>query len=750
MTKGPLTSLFTGTFPLARSRKRLDAIGRAFAEAFEADHSRFVLWIPVGIGCGIGGYFALPVEPPVIVLPIILLVCLGAFICARGWLRYCILCLFILFLGVGLAQWRSLRVAAPVLTESIKGTFITAKIVNMDPQDGSGVRILLSEMDIPELKVEETPRHARITVRTSYGDVKAGDIIKLRVILEPPSGPIAPYAFDYARASWFEGVGAIGYAIGPVELVEPAKDMHFAVWIERMRAFVTARVLERAGPEGGGPIAAALLTGVRGPISDEDKEAMRVAGLAHLLSISGLHIGLVTATTFFVFRALCALIQPIALKYDTKKIATIGAWLVALFYFGLSGATIPTQRAFFTTSIVLLALLLGRQPLSLRLVIFSALVIIVLTPEALLSASFHMSFAAVIMLVVTYRWLAPHLAAWRRYRSSIQRSAFYFLGVILTTVISDVAIAPFAAFHFNQFTSYGLLANLVAVPAMAVWIMPAGLLALILMPFGLDGFAIDMMSYGVVLMLKTAHLVASLPGASFVVPSYPTYALSLLTLATLWVLLWRRMIVQVLAVPFFAVFVLILAQNRPPDLLVSRKADLLAMPTDAGLAVSSMVKARYSREQWASFAGKNTFYRWDSVQEKAGSRERRQGPPLARCDDFGCTVLKGSHRIGFAHSAEALVEDCRRATLVISSVPIRQSCSSPVIRIDRFDTSRNGVYALWFDDDGDGIRVETVRSSRGVRPWVRPPRIYSQMDEDDASTDLVEDGGLIQVEETAQ
>lgn len=738
MTKGPLTSLWDGTFPTALFKERWGDFGRILVEAFASERDRLVLWIPVVLGCGIGGYFALPAEPPVLIFPMALLVCCAVFIVGRGQFRRTILFIFILILGLGLAQWRSLRVAAPILSDKVSATFVTANVVSVEPQSVSGVRLVLSEMEIEGLAAEKTPRRARLTVRTDHGDIKADDTVRVRVTLDSPPEPVAPYAYDFARVAWFDGVGAVGYAMGPVELLQRGEITHMATRLERLRAFVAARVMARAGPEGG-PIAAALLTGVRGPISEDDKEAMRIAGLAHLLAISGLHIGLVTATAFFMLRVFCALIPPLALKLDTKKIAASGAWIVALFYFQLAGASIPTQRAFMMVSIMLLALLLGRQPLSLRLVAFSALVILVLTPEALLSASFHMSFAAVTTLVVVYRSLSPRLAAWRRHGGSIRRIVFYFLSVILTTLIAEVAIAPFAAFHFNQFTSYGLLANLVVVPVMAMWIMPMGLLALVLMPFGLDGFAVDLMGYGVVLMLRTAHQVSSLPFAHFVVPSYPVAALVLVTLAGLWILLWRHMALRILALPLFVMQALILAQNRPPDLLVSRKADLFGVLSDDGLGVSSMTKARYSREQWTRLLGERESYVWSRAQGKNQGQEHGNQPAPARCDSFGCTIMKGSHRISFAHSPEALMEDCRRATLVIASIPIRQACPSPMVRIDRFDVSRNGAYALWLDDKSDQIRMESVRSVRGARPWVLSPKIYSDDgdgdDNDDSSFD---------------
>ncbi|WP_149999418.1 ComEC/Rec2 family competence protein [Iodidimonas gelatinilytica] len=468
-------------------------IKRILEESILSEREHWLLWTPVFLALGIGGYFLLPIEPPGLVVILGLCVAFAAVVLSQPGIRLAFIALMIFMSGLGLAQWRNDRVAAPQIIDGSHSFSVEGTVEAVEPQDNGHVRILLDALKIKTLALEDTPQRVRITVRTDSHDVTAGDRVSLRAILSPPPDPVAPYAFDFARDSWFKRIGGVGFAVTDLAILERPTTRSLTNRVNGLRQYIAHRTTMRLDNRAGG-IAAALLTGLRGYMAEDDVEAMRIAGLAHLLAISGLHLGLVASTAFFLIRLGAAAIPAIALRFDTRKAAAIMAWLVAFAYFWLAGATIPTQRAFLMISIVLLALLIGRQPISLRVVALSALLILIATPEALLSVSFQMSFAAVTALVAAYEVLAPKLAPWRRRAGFGKRTALYFLGVVLTTLIAEAAIAPFSAYHFNQLTSYGLIANLVAVPLMAFVVMPLGLLALLLMPFGGDGPVLDLMA----------------------------------------------------------------------------------------------------------------------------------------------------------------------------------------------------------------------------------------------------------------
>jgi len=345
--------------------------------------------------------------------------------------------------------------------------------------------------------------------------------VRLRAVLQPPAEPAAPGALDFARQAYFQRLGAVGYVFGRAEVLAPADhQLPFGLWLHRLREAMAARILE-ALPGESGAVAAALMTGVRGAIPEEVMATMHDSGLAHLLAISGLHMGLVVGLLFFALRAGMALVPGLALRRPIKKWVAVGAILGALGYLLLTGATVPTQPAFVMVSLVLVAVMLDRRGLSLRLVAWAAVFVLAAAPESLLSASFQMSFAAVIALITGYEVTAERgLAALGERRLAV-RVVAYLAGVAVTSLIAGLATAPFALYHFNRIAWYGLLANLVAVPLTAFWIMPWALVAFALMPFGAEALALAPMGWGIDLLLAVARDVAALPSAVSLVPATP-------------------------------------------------------------------------------------------------------------------------------------------------------------------------------------------------------------------------------------
>ena len=466
-----------------------------------------------------------------------------------------------------------------------------------------------------------------------------------------------------------------------------------------MRQQASIRI-RAALPGDTGAIAAALMTGDRGAISDGALAAMRDARLAHLLAISGLHIGLFAGLIFFGLRAGLALIPALALRFPIKKWAAIGALMGALFYLLMTGATVPTQRAFIMAAIVLAGVLLERNAISMRNVALAALAVLLMAPEVLLGASFQMSFAAVVALVAAYE-LRPRDGilgpGWRR-----RRVLVYALGVAVTTLIATAATTPFAVYHFNRLVLYGLAANLIAVPLTALWIMPWSIVAFALMPFGLEGLALAPMGIGIDAVVWSASSVSSWPGAVQLVPAMPMWGLVLTAVGGLWLLLWRERW-RWCGVGAVMAGMLSLAAANPPDIFISRDADQAAVRLPGGPYVSGR-RNTFDAELWLRRSGLKSAEIWGRASD------------AARCDGQGCTAGAGQDLIAFARSRDALEEDCRRATIVIAAVPVRGRCPSARLVIDRFDVWREGAHAVWLS--GDRIRVKTSAEVRGLRPWV--------------------------------
>ncbi len=690
---------------------------QAALAALAGEQDRWILWAPVILGIGIGLYFAVPVEPPLWLGTACILAAIvaGWLKRARGKILLLATAFGLLALGFSVAQWRTVLVTAPALERQIGPTGVTGRVVGMETLP-KGSRIRLDKVHIAGLDPHRTPKRVRIILKGPQPALQPGDRITLRAQLVPPPPPAAPGAFDFQRRAFFDGLGGVGWALGPAEITDRRATQgldSILLGLAELRHNVTRRI-HAALPGERGTVAAALMTGERRTVAPDLMEAIRDSGLAHLLAISGLHIGLVAGVLFVGVRAALALVPPLALRYPIKKWAAAAAIPGAFAYALLAGATIPTLRAFLMIGLVLLAVLVDRRGISMRLVAWAALVILLIRPESILGASFQMSFAAVIALVAVFEALRGHFGG-RGKRGPLRIIALYLAGVAVTTLIAGTATAPFAIYHFNRFAAFGLAANMAAVPVTALWVMPWIVIAFLLMPLGLESWALVPMSWGIDVVLYVARTVASWPGAVTVLPAMSTSLLALVSLSGLWLCLWRmpwRRLGAVGIVAGFAVF----PWTAPPDLLVDGKARVVAARTpDGHLAVSSLRSARFERDVWLRRAGTARMEPWPENTEEAGT-----GGWLS-CDSLGCIYKARGRTVAVVRKPGALLEDCPRVDALISLVPIRQPCPGPGVVVDRFDLWQEGTHALWIGTNGR-IRVESVNNSRGRRPWVLRPR----------------------------
>ncbi len=696
-----------------------DVGSNGLAAAFLAERDRWVLWLPVALGCGIGCYFALPFEPPRWAGPLLLAVCLPAAAFGwrrRPWLLLTAVAVGLVALGFTLATERSRTVAAPVLLHPTRTLTIEGRIAEVEPLEQGLHRLVLDRLAWPE-SVEATAVPAKIRVRLRQGDLswRPGQRIMLRAVLMPPPAPAAPGAYDFSRQAWFQGIGAVGYAVGPPRLLP---DREAAGVIERIRLGIaglrhdlTARIVAAIDAAGSGRglgwVAAALITAERGPVSPDLLQAYRDAGLAHILVIAGMHMSMVAGLVFVAIRGGLAAIPWIALRYPIKKWTAVAALIVTLGYLIISGAPVPTQRAFMMNAILLAAVLLDREAISLRSITWAAFLILLLRPEALIGASFQMSFAAVYGLISGYEAIGPRVARWRQsHRSRWAMPLFYVAGILLTSQIAGAATAFYTVFHFNRYATYGLLGNFLAVPVVGFWVMPSALLAFCLMPFGLDSWAWQMMAAGIACVGRIALWVAALPGASLDLPSMPMPALVLFTLGGFWLVLWRRRW-RLWGLAGMSAGVLLYALHHPPDVLIAPSGQMMAgRGADGGLVFSRLQGEKMLRETWGKQAGQG-----DGAVAWQDAADRR----LA-CDEMGCVYRRGRHVLALAQRPEALGDDCREANLVVAASPVSQGgCPSAGWFIDGRALRQGGTHAFWLD--AERPRLQTVADWQGDRPW---------------------------------
>lgn len=667
------------------------------------------LWVPAGLAAGIATYFSLSTEP-YIGWPIVwfLAATIMTYVARnRGWLAIGAAFLLCTSLGFLAAQVRTISVAAPVLQKEMRGAPLAGEVLQASLNHEGGTTLLVAPTVIGGLGDAALPAIVRLRVRQDHAPIWPGDEIETRVMLWPPAEPVAPGAFDFARQAWFRSLGGTGVTLSPPKIISAEQQGGFEVAIASVRERVARHVMVHMS-EKEGPVAAALMTGLRHAIDDRVEQDLRDAGLAHILAISGLHMALFAGTLFWLVRALLALAPPLAHRYPIKKWAASVALLGALAYLFLSGGSVATQRAFIMAALMFIAVLIDRPAFSLRNVALAAVLILLIRPESLLEPGFQMSFAAVTALVAVYQHRELQLLRFKENATGLsgamRLAVVYIVTLCVTSLVAGAATAPFAAFHFNRMAAYGLVGNLAAMPLVGIFIMPAALVAYLLMPLGLEAPALWIMEVGLGGVIWVASEVSHWAGAVITVGSFSTATLILISLGGAWMALWQTSLRRLGVIPlllglYFA------AQPSAPDILVDRDAKLAAVKEQDGKYRWSGRTPRYARESWLRRNG-----------EAADVDISDRGLP---CDDIGC-VADGPSVVAIAQSSAALTDDCREADIVIASVPVRRSvrdtCNAVLI-IDRFDVAREGAHAVYLDSEGNVERVETVRDWRGERPW---------------------------------
>jgi len=673
----------------------------------DSDRSRWFFWFPVAVAIGIAFYFSLTWHPS----PIWLLTTPAAaliFVVARNS-RHQPISLFLYFvialsLGFSASIVREYDISAPVLQKK-QVTELSGVIL----EKSSGItarRLLLGDLifgnanKIPDLK------YLRLTARMSVEHLHPGQIVKTKAVLLPPPAPAYPGGFDFQRHSYFQSVGAVGYSIKDFQVIGEMSGFIGTLrrLSSRLRTIIAANVKQLA-PIGVAGFITAISTGDKGAISREQIDNMRHSGLAHLLAISGLHMGMIGGLIFYITRFLLVLWPHVALNYPVKKIAAFIALIGLTGYLFVSGMSVSAIRAYIMISALFLAICFDRTALSFRMVVIAALIILLLFPESLMTASFQMSFAAVFALISLYETIGPKLGRFARSGGFPRRLTAYVLGIILTSLVAGLATAPFAIFHFGQVAAYSLAANLFAVPIMGLWVMPWGIVAFLAMPFQVS-FPFEMMGVGIRLILGIGEKTSHWPNAVQYLGTYSTLKLSFITLFCLWFMIWKSLL-RWIAVPFLIAFLLLYRPSPPPDILVSETGNLYtARISDEKLYLSSNRVEKFEAKRWQLLFG--------SILNVTSSK-------LLNCDPYGCVYLKDAKVIAFPKTERALAMDCERAELIISRVPVKRPCAAASV-IDKFDLWRKGAHSIWMENSGI-FRIETANGLRGNRPWV--PTRYS-------------------------
>ena len=700
------------------------------AVRLELDRGVAFLLVPVLLCVGAVGYFAADAEPGWT-----LILSSAAVLAVSAWLarafapaRYALLALLLIVAGIAAGKFETWRAGTKVIGGEIT-TRITARVETIEKRANGRVRLTLAVLDTERPKLRYRPDKVRLTARAVPRGLEPGMAVTGLARLAPPLGPLRPDSYDFAFESYFDGIGANGFFLKGPELVEagvpPSVGQRLSAWIEGQRTKLAERIRGHiGGPEG--EIAAALVAGVRAGIPEDVNETLRITGLAHVLSISGLHMALVAGVVIGSLRLGFAAFPGFASRQPVRKYAAAGALGALAAYLLISGSQVAAERSFLMIAVMLVALIFDRAALTMRNLAIAALLIILVSPHEVVGPSFQMSFAATAALVSAYAWWAERRAgrlhanpATRSRPASVIRAvAIYAAGLAATSLIAGAATGIFGAWHFQRVSALGLVANLAAMPVFSIIVMPAAVAGMVLMPFGLDGWAFGIMGQGLSAALSIARWLAERTPVD-AIGAIPVMSVVLLSFALVPLTLATTGAMRLLAIPFLLVGFVTIGLRDPPQLLVSEDAKLIGMRTHDGLlAVNRSRPNAFATDDWSRALMAPRLARPGKETDATTASTKTPSDRFVCVDDL-CWIRHASDGIVVhAQTMPAAARACGIAdVIVIADAKAANPCphsATEVVTARRL--ALNGSAEIRFDRSGKAIVRHAIAEGQ-LRPW---------------------------------
>jgi competence protein ComEC len=687
---------------MAFFNRAIDALATFLAN----QKQNYILWLPVLVAIGIAWYFGLSVEPQL--SHVLIYFGVPCAIGVMAWIgitrhvfhnriSFGIACALIIYglvcVGFIAGFTRTQLLQTNMITDDIGARMITGIISHVDHNQDTNTDIFkLNVISIDKMDAQDIPSSIRVSSRLKNVELKMGAKIQALIVLQPFKKPVSIHAYDFRRHYYFQGIGGMGLLLKPPVLLAHSQDsigLTLIDWREKLRLKI-----EQILPTRSAGIVTALMTGERAKIDDTDWDYLRASGLAHIISISGLHVAMVATSIFFVVRLLLALIPFLALNFSIKKIAAFVALIGCILYVGFVVPTVPTTRSLLMTGVALIAILLDRSPFSLRLVSLSALAILIVLPESLWSASFQLSFAAVTLLVVMAELTRDHWNEWRKDAGFIRKILIFIGSSVATTIVATIATAPYSSFHFGQIANYSVIANGLSIPLAGIIIMPMLIISFLALPFHLEFWPLKLMGWGVDRMLDVAEYVAKLPNAVTLTPSWPFESLLFITIGGLLFCLIDGRARAVAIIPLFMAGFFIF-NDAKQYLFISPEHKIIMVRDDQNnIAVSSLRRDKYVREEWLKDLG---LMPDAPVTQFPKEGVVKVGEIDVGCERGACRITTPVQKISFGTDHKILFEDCGWADMIITEkyfTPTYDKCPATI-----YDRTR-------------------VKSQNRHRPWI--------------------------------
>ncbi|MGV3553252.1 ComEC/Rec2 family competence protein [Rhizobium sp.] len=721
--------------------------------AIEIEFGHLFYWVPVLMGLGAVLWFGAVFTPSTNYIAVLFALSASAAcylqyrrpVIAAGLSAIALLCS-----GALLAAWETAQ-ADTVILDSPVTTTVSGMVIGREAVAGGRWRYVVAVSATEKPTLKRAPLQVTLSAPGGKSPLALGATITGRARLLPPSGPALIGLNDFAFDAYFAGNGAIGYFYGAPDIARPIGDLPRSSYqkarlaIEELRNDISARI-RSVLPGDTGAFAASMVTDDRRAISKETTEALRLAGLSHIVAISGLNMALAAGIFFVGIRALLSLSQGLAHRYPVKKFAAAGALVTVTGYYLISGFAVSAERAYLMMAIILTAAMFGRPAISLRNIALSAIIIIVLSPSAVLGPGFQMSYAATLALVAGY-------AVWQR-RNEGQRGAglpgflkplsaawTFIAGVFVTSLIGGASTMLFSIEHFHRVAVWGLPANLLAMPVISVIVMPAGLAALILMPIGLDWIPLKLMGLGLDLVIVIAKWAASLGGDVVTgrIHGWLFVGLSLCLIA-LGIMRSRLRFAGLAGGAVLMGLNAILPGVPRPDLVVHEEGRLAALIRGERIATTEERPTGFIFEQWQRALPASRHMKPIIVAEprpalprrKLTSQERvaeetafeadMKDLPTGRfrCRDGRWCVARAwnGSRIVMMQVRDLVGAACDRADLVVTSTrPGWDECRSGAKLLSATQLRRSGTVEIWFEPENNREFRILSGLGDGNRPW---------------------------------
>ncbi|MFD2238999.1 ComEC/Rec2 family competence protein [Aureimonas populi] len=687
-------------------------------EVEERARSSFFI-TPLGLIIGLALFYGADIRAPLSATAALAALLGGAFLISRPGTAWRPLWLVALAAACGMLLAHAELARTHTTIFSGEATVrIEGRVKWRDIDDRSRVRYVLDILSTERPVLSRPPERVRIVVTSRHALIPVGGTYVGLVRLRPPSGPAFPGAYDFSFVPFFQGLGAYGFSLGaPEPFIGEPQDLTFLERVARTRVAMAERI--RGVVEGAeGAVASALVTGERAGIPAEVDEWLRITGLAHVLSISGFHMALIAGFTMLSVRAILSLLPAVPLLVSTKKMAALVALAVSTAYLLIAGDNVATQRSYIMLVIMLGAVLLDRPALTLRNVAIAAMIVIAISPHAVLTASFQMSFAATAALIGAYGALMRWWNRRRQRRAGPPRgvlagAALATMALALSSLIAGGATAPYGVYHFQRAALLGgLIANVAIMPLFSFWIMPAALIAVLLMPFGLDSPVWQAMGHGLTLVFRMAEILAAW---------FPDRTTGLMTKSGL-VLLSAAVLslcffasrLRWIALPL-ALVGLTLAPDRrePPELLIFEDGKQLALVgEEGGLA--------HLKERPNGFVDSQWSRAFPEAYPREENTHRDTSPGAFTCTENICrATTRSGLRVGWTEDYEKTGLLCDTTDVAIVSRAIRLSqCRSGAHLVTLRSLRRTGSLAVSADPQ-TGRAVVTPSIAAEPREWNR-------------------------------